>query len=313
MRQIIEQITSYFLGFILGGVIGLVFWSLHLNYLRNESMYTILIITSLIGLIVSIAVIQYKKAKLIQSSNSVRNEAIALITHEMRTGLTSTGWAIQLILQKYSDKISPEDKTNLEVVLESIHTTVMHSVNLLDISVLDLSKLSLSLEWMPLEKIEKVLGEILNEYTMGANKKGITLTSSIKLDKEKQIEIDLLRLRIILGNLLENAIQYTINERKIIEVKIDNDNKNLNIVVSDTGIGIPTTEQKKIFEEFYRASNARTKLPTGSGIGLYACLQYVKAHKGNMHFESKENEGTTFYITIPLKTAENVDEFMEKI
>ena len=120
-----------------------------------------------------------------------------------------------------------------------------------------------------------------------------------------RIEID--------NNLLENAIQYTINEKKLVEVNIDNTAKNLNIKVADTGIGIPKGEQKKIFDEFYRASNARVKLQTGSGIGLYACAQYVKAHKGTIKFDSKENEGTTFYITIPLKTEVNINEFMEKI
>ncbi|MDO8659604.1 MAG: HAMP domain-containing sensor histidine kinase [Candidatus Parcubacteria bacterium] len=313
MKKTIEQVLSYLLGLILGSISGFIIWSLHLTFLKNEDPYEIVSITTLIGLIISIAVVEFRKAQLMRKSNSVRNEAIALITHEMRTGLTSTGWAIQLVLQKYSDKISDEDKTNLEILLESIHTTIRHSVNLLDISILDLSKLSLSLEWTSLEKIEEVLNEVINEYTMGANKKNIILTSHVKLDKEKQVEVDILRLRIILGNLLENSLQYTLNDKKTIDVQINNTNKDLNITVSDPGIGIPRNEQKKIFEEFYRASNARAMLPTGSGIGLYACMQYVKAHRGTIRFKSKENEGATFYVTIPLKTAENVDEFMEKI
>ena len=238
------------LGLILGSISGFIVWSLHLTLLKNEDPYEIVSITTLIGLIITIVVIEFKKAKLLEKNNSVRNEAIALITHEMRTGLTSTGWAIQLVLQKYSDKISTEDKVNLEVVLESIHTTIRHSVNLLDISILDLSKLSLSLEWISLEKIEGVLSEVIKEYTVGAVKKNITLTSHIKLDKEKQVEVDILRLRIILGNLLENSIQYTINEKKLLNVQITNTNKDLNITVSDTGIGIPSSEQKKYLKNF---------------------------------------------------------------
>ncbi len=85
------------------------------------------------------------------------------------------------------------------------------------------------------------------------------------------------------------------------------------ISVSDTGIGIPESEQEKIFGEFYRASNARVKLSSGSGIGLYTCAQYVQAHRGTIRFESKENVGTTFFITIPLKTIADVNEFLNKI
>ncbi len=313
MKKLIEQILSYFLGIILGSILGFILWSIHLNLLKSENPYEIVSVTSLIGLIISISITEFQKAQLMRKSNAVRNEAIALITHEMRTGLTSTGWAMQLVLQKYGDKLSTEDKINLEVLLDSIHTTIRHSVNLLDISILDLSKLSLSLEWTSLEKIEEVLNEVINEYTVGAVKKGITLTSHIKLDREKEVEVDILRLRIILGNILENSIQYTLNDKKLINVQITNTDKDLNITVSDTGIGILTNEQKKIFEEFYRGSNARAILPTGSGIGLYACMQYVKAHRGTIHFQSKENEGSTFYVTIPLKTQENINEFMEKI
>ena len=98
-----------------------------------------------------------------------------------------------------------------------------------------------------------------------------------------------------------------------IKVDIENTDESMNIVVSDNGIGIPIEEQEKIFEEFYRASNARDKVSSGSGIGLYMCDQYVKAHHGTMRFESKENVGTTFYISIPLKTTANVNEFLNKI
>jgi len=313
MKEVIDRFISNILGLVVGYVVGLIVCPIYMKYFVLENSKLFLIITSLLGLIVSVVTIEYNRFTRNQKSTAVRNEAIALITHEMRTGLTSTGWALQLILQKYGDKMDPGDKHNLEVVFDSIHTTVMHSVNLLDISLLDINKITISLEWVTLERIEKTFTDLLKEYVMGAEKKGITLTYNMRLDKEKQVEVDILRLRIILGNLLENAIQYTLNEKKLIEVEINNTDKDLNIAVKDTGIGIPENDQKKIFEEFYRATNAREKLQTGSGIGLYACAQYVKAHKGIIRFESTENVGTTFYVTIPLKTEANVDEFMEQI
>jgi signal transduction histidine kinase len=74
-----------------------------------------------------------------------------------------------------------------------------------------------------------------------------------------------------------------------------------------------TNKKEKIFAKFYRAKNAREKLSGGSGIGLYMCEQYVKAHKGTINFESKVNEGTTFYIKLPLKSVVDVNDFLTKL
>jgi len=309
MNEVVEQIISY----VLGAVLGILILALYLRYLGKESSTSIFFIASLIGILVSVAFVEYKNAKSLKKNNLVRNETIALITHEMRTGLTSASWVIQLILQKYNDSMSSEDKSSLNAVLESIHTTVMHSVNLLDISVLEIGKLSLSLEWVPLSKLEKMFSEILARYSVGANKKGIELIYSIKLDNAKQAEIDTVRLRIILENLLANAIQYTVKDKKMINIEIENTPKALTLKVQDTGIGIPKAEEKKIFKEFYRASNARAELPTGSGIGLYICKQYVKAHHGSIYFESKENEGATFFVSVPLKSETNVGDFLRGV
>ncbi len=313
MKEIIERLVTNIFGIALGYVVGLIIYSSNASIVMYNGPRFFLVSTSLIGLVVSIAIIELGKVRTLKRNNLLRNEAITLIAHEMRTGLTSTGWAIQMVLSKYADHMSEEDKVNLETVLESVHTTVTHSVNLLDISILDLNKLSLSLKWVPLGEIEKTFNEILKGYMMEAQKNGIKIVAEMKLDKDKEVEVDVLRLKIVLQNLLENAVRYTIREKKEIEVSINNTDKDLMIKVSDSGIGIPEAEQKKIFNEFYRASNARVKLSTGSGIGLYACRQYVKAHRGEIRFESKENEGTTFYVSIPLKTRENINEFMEKV
>jgi len=314
MKEIIERAVSNIFGIMFGYAVGLILYSSYFNFISQYGRESFLVSTSLIGLIISITLVELGKVRALKRNNLLRNEAITLIAHEMRTALTGTGWAIELVLSKYKDKMSAEDVGNLKTVLESIHTTVTHSVNLLDISTLDLNKLSLSLKWVPLGEIEKVFDEIIKGYLMQAEKEGMKTSCRVKLDQTKEVEVDILRVKIILQNLLENAVRYTsVALKKEIEIEINNNDKDMMIQVKDSGIGIPEAEQKKIFEEFYRASNARTKLSTGSGIGLYAVHQYVKAHKGTIRFESKENEGTTFSVSIPLKTRENIDEFMDKV
>lgn len=313
MEETIEKIILYVIGGICGLVLGLITLAFNLQFIAGYPRSAILTITVLIGTLIFVFFSDYAKEKKLTTNNQVRDETVALITHEMKTGLTSTGWAIELILQSYSEVIKSDDKKMLEDVVNSINTTMMHSVNLLDISLLDIGKLSISLAWTRLDEIEKNLKEIIEKYTFGAQKKGIRLTSSITLDQKREVEVDMLRLRVILENLLENALQYTVLDPKEITVTISNDKNSLQIVVKDSGIGIPFAEKTKIFSKFYRASNAKKQLNSGSGIGLYMSEQYVKAHHGTIRFESEQNKGTTFYISIPLKTVADVQDFLTRI
>lgn len=313
MSNLSERIISYILGGVVGAALGFLLISFRMTALAHENSNSIVAIMSIIGVLISIVLVEYGVEITMRKNNAIRDETVALITHEMRTSLTSSGWAIGLMLQKYDSALMEDDKKLLKGVVDSMHTTVMHSVNLLDVSLLDIGKLSISLEWTKLDKVDEMFSEMLEKYTLGAKGHGIELTSAVTLDHARMAEVDMLRLRIILENLLENAIQYTTKDKKCINIEIKNDESTMLIMVRDTGIGIPESEQVKIFSEFYRASNARRTLSTGSGIGLYTCFKYVNAHRGTIRFESKENEGTAFFITIPLKTIADVKEFLTKI
>lgn len=313
MKSLFERIISYVLGGVIGVTLGFLLISFNMSLLASENHDLIVAIMGIIGVLISIVVVEYKTALVMKHNNAIRDETVALITHEMRTSLTSSGWAIGLVLQKYDTALSVDDKKLLKGVVDSMHTTVMHSVNLLDVSLLDIGKLSISLEWTKLEKVQEMFSELLEKYTLGAKGHGIELDSSVKLDGSRLVEVDMLRLRIVLENLLENAIQYTLKGKKTIHVEISNDDTHMHINVRDTGIGIPESEQPKIFSEFYRASNARKNLSTGSGIGLYTCFKYITAHRGSIRFESKEDQGTVFFVSIPLKTVADVKEFLTKI
>lgn len=312
-----EKIIYYAIGGICGIAISLILItflsSTEIAYLKSDQTNLQIIISALIGMLVASNILQYKRDKNFVANKKIHDETVALITHEMRTGLTSTSWAIEVVLENYRNAINKEDQKMLDDVVKSINTTVMHSVNLLDISLLDIGKLKISLSSIKLEEVNRTFTELIEKYKVGAAQSGITLTSNIKLDPSRTVEVDLMRLRITLENILENSMQYTTREVKKIDVDITNDNSSILIRVSDTGIGIPSSERSKIFSEFYRASNARKMLSTGSGIGLHMSYEYVKAHHGTIRFDSKENEGTTFFISIPLKTSENVNEFLSKI
>ncbi len=311
MSNKVEKALYIIFGGISGVAIGEVMLSIPFFDIKND--YFIIMMLGIMGVLSTLIIILYRRQVLEKESQVLRNETVALITHEMRTSLTSTSWALYFVLNNYDQFLKPEDKKMIDDAVKSIHTTVMHTVNLLDVSLLDIGKLSISLNWQELEQVGQMLKDTIEKYNIGAQREQINLTSNVRLDPKKKAEIDNLRLRVILENLLENAIQYTKGKDKKIHVDINNNATTLNIVVSDNGIGIPRDEQAKIFEEFYRASNARKKLSSGSGIGLHMCNQYVKAHHGTIRFESEEGKGSTFIIAIPLKTSADVNEFLQKV
>lgn len=313
MGEKIELILYHLLGALGGVVFALMLRFFHFKYLENHPDIMGVVIGALLGLLVSMAISSLTRSRFLRQDKMLRDEVVTLITHEMRTGLTSTSWAIQLILEKYGNSLDVKDKKMLEGVISYIYTTTMHSVNLLDESMLDAKKLIISLKWTNLVDVEKMFNETFEKYSFGAKTKGIDLKTNISLDHDKQVEVDMMRLKVILENLLENSFQYTTGDVKEIEVKVTNNETALNISVRDTGIGIPESEKEKIFSEFYRASNARKVLSNGSGIGLFMTYQYVQAHHGRISFVSEEGKGTTFNVSIPLRTSADVEEFLTKI
>ncbi len=302
---------------ILGTTLGVVFEStlesLLLNFISNDIHTVLTLLFGFIGLLIAGLFIFYEREIQERKDAEIRDETVALITHEMRTALTSAGWAIEYMLKQYENKIEKDDKEMLEGFVKSNQTTVMHTVNLLDISLSDIGKLTISLEKVPLSKVENMVNEVVDKYILGTKRANIELISSVNLERDKVVEVDIMRLKIIIENLLENSIQYVKGQNDKIELTVNNTKDSLNIVVKDNGIGIPENEQEKVFEEFYRASNARKKLSSGSGIGLHMTYNYVKAHKGKINFTSKENIGTSFNVSIPLKTSADVNEFLKEV
>ncbi|MDE6876152.1 MAG: two-component sensor histidine kinase [Lachnospiraceae bacterium] len=112
-------------------------------------------------------------------------------------------------------------------------------------------------------------------------------------------EVDEVKLSLAVSNLIENAVKYNVEEGNI-RVSLNADHKYFYISVSDTGIGIPEAAQPFIFDRFYRVDKARSRETGGTGLGLAIAKSVVLRHKGVIKVYSRENEGTTFTVRIPL-------------
>ena len=146
--------------------------------------------------------------------------------------------------------------------------------------------------------LNKVMEDIIKRMTPLAAAKQI----QIHYCKEKDVlaEADEMKLTLAISNLVDNAVKYT-PEGGSVTVVLDADHQNAFITVSDTGIGIPEDEINRIFERFYRVDKTRDRETGGTGLGLSITYATVMMHNGSIKVNSKEEEGTSIQMRIPLR------------
>ena len=145
--------------------------------------------------------------------------------------------------------------------------------------------------------MNELLEQILKRLRPIAGKKNVELI--FESFRPVTAEADEVKLTLALSNLIENAIKYNIEDGWV-RVSLNADHKFFFVKVADSGIGIPEGEEDLIFERFYRVDKARSRETGGTGLGLSITKNVILMHRGAIKVYSKENEGTTFTVRIPL-------------
>lgn len=222
---------------------------------------------------------------------------VSVAAHQMRTPLAAIKWAIKLVMDGDVGPVNAEQKEYLNKGYESTSRMINLINDLLDVDKIESDKFSYVFKE---EKLEDILQGIVDDLTPISNEKGVNLLFQKQSESYPAISADQVKLRNALQNLIDNAIKYTIGGGDV-TVKLMRDKDILRLTISDTGIGIPVSEQSKVFGKFFRAKNAVRKQTDGSGLGLFIVKKIVEKHNGEISFESKEGKGTTFFITLPGK------------
>jgi signal transduction histidine kinase len=144
-----------------------------------------------------------------------------------------------------------------------------------------------------------VVKQEVNQLKVNASARGLTLETTVP-DSPILVQADEGKIRQVLMNFIDNAIYYS-PEKTTITVALVEKASDIEITVKDQGIGVPLDEQTKLFEKFFRASNARMQRPDGTGVGLYLAKQVVDGHGGKIIFASTPGQGSTFGFSVPKK------------
>jgi two-component system phosphate regulon sensor histidine kinase PhoR len=223
----------------------------------------------------------------------VRRDFVANVSHEFKTPLTAIQGFAETLLGG-----ALEDTANRSRFVEIIRD---HSVrlarltdDLLKLSQIEAGRLELDLR---LVNISALVSSCVETVQFQAEKKRQTIAVHCSPDLPA-ISADANRLREVLLNLMENAVQYTHSGGRI-EVAAETRDGEAVITVADNGIGIPQTEQQRIFERFYRVDAARSREAGGTGLGLSIARHIVEAHGGRIWLESNLGEGSRFHFSVP--------------
>ena len=167
--------------------------------------------------------------------------------------------------------------------------------SLLDVSRMELGTFEINSE---MADVCGILESVIKDLKPSLIKSKIDLEYTC--DKEiPKLLVDIKLTSFIFQNILSNAIKYS-RERGVVKVEVKLLEKDVRVSVADKGLGIPEKQKKEIFTKFFRADNVRIKDTEGSGLGLDLVKTILGSIGGEAWFESKENVGSTFYVSIPL-------------
>jgi len=226
--------------------------------------------------------------------DKAKTEFVSLASHQLRTPISSMKWNLELLETAMKDSLDENQQQYIEKMNHSIERMDMLVADFLNVSKLELG--TLKPEYTQVDLVAFVTS-ITDEYQSPAKKKNVRI--DVNWSEISGIVItDAHLLHMIVSNLIGNAVKYT-PENGIVRVEARYDIDHVIFTITDNGIGIPEDEQEMIFTKLYRASNAKSEVIEGTGLGLYVVKEAVQVLGGKINFTSNPGKGTTFTVVLP--------------
>ena len=239
--------------------------------------------------------------KRLQNLEQAKSKFVSVTTHQLRTPLSAIKWTFHMLLKGDLGPTTPDQHTFIEKGYESTQRMIAIINDLLNVDYMEVDRSDYNFITVDLPAL---IESILFEFTNQAESKGITLKYLKPPATLPQVSADPIKLSMVLENLIDNATKYTSQGGQVTvsvgDVRMNSAESNLEVIVSDTGIGIPPQERDKIFHRFFRGSNAVRVQTDGTGLGLFISRDIIEKHGGAVWFESQEGRGTQFHFTVPV-------------
>ena len=228
--------------------------------------------------------------------DKVKTEFVSLASHQIRTPLSTIRWYIEMLLAGDAGALNDKQRKYLEEVYSSNRRMIELVNALLDVSRLELGTFVVEPEPINLAEIAE---SVLKELTPLIKNNQLTIIKEYD-PALPLINADSKLMRMIFQNLISNAAKYTLQGGEI-SITIKRQGNIVAMEIADNGYGIPPHQQGQVFTKLFRADNIKEKNSEGTGLGLYIVKSIIDYAGGTIRFESAENQGTTFYIALPLE------------
>ena len=229
-------------------------------------------------------------------ANRLKTEFVNIVSHQIRAPLSNLKWAIEILMSGRMGEVEASQLEYFKIIRENTSRMSELAKDLLIVSRIEQGRLFFGKEAISLVSLTQ---EIMSRL------KPLVQASNVEVEfeaKENLPEIwsDPSHIKLVVENLLENAIRYTGNKGKVI-IRLKKIGNSLHFEVEDNGVGIPKEDQKYIFQKFFRAQNVLRYKTQGTGLGLYISRFIINREGGKIGFKSEENKGSTFWFTLPIK------------
>ena len=287
-----------FLFLIMGLIIifsSIITYALGARYIKDPQIVLLLVLSVAAVLLVLANLISRSFERLAQA-NRLKSEFVSIVSHQLRSPLSNMRWALEILMSGNMGKIEEKQLEYFSILRENSDRMRELVKDLLTVSRIETARLSFKKEMFSLEELVKELISSFEPFSKASN-------TEISFQAEKDLPMvlsDRSKIKLVIENLIDNAIRYTKGKGKI-EIKLKKKDGSVYFEIKDNGAGIPKEDQKYIFQKFFRSKSALRYQTEGSGLGLYIVKSILEKAKGKIGFRSREGKGSTFWFTLPIK------------
>lgn len=284
--------------FIILGILAVVIMTATFYISKNYDSPELLVVAEslVVVLVLSIGNFVISLVEQMIRLNRMKSEFVSVASHQLRTPLSAIRWEAELLLSKFrKEAVSSKQRHSIENI-NALSEKMTKLVNdLLDVARIDQGRLII-------KKVPVNIIDIVEDAIVGVS--AITKTRNIEVALRDKKKIPLVigdpeKLRMVVENLLNNSIKYTINHGKI-EIRLVKKGNFIIFSIKDNGVGIPTEQHSRVFDKFFRSDNVVKYQTEGTGLGLYIAKNILEQLNGKIWFDSVEGLGSIFSFSIPV-------------